>query len=79
MSIKEEYIVEKESYDRDAEIKLSSKEVGEDRGGKIVGENIELPVCSPDVLGLKVFKISRRKEGGVDKLLIEGMLEYLVS
>ena len=63
---KEDQMVEKESQCRDEEKKLFSKEIGEERGGKIVEGDIEPPVVSPDLLGLKALNISKSMEGGFD-------------
>lgn len=68
---KEEQMVEKQSQCRDAKKKLAINKIGEYRGGKIVVGDIERPVVSPNILGLKALKISRSMEGVVGNLLME--------
>ena len=69
---REEHMAVKESQCRDEENHLSSKEIGEERGWKIVEGDAEPPLVSSNLLGLKALKISTRMEGCVDLLLTEG-------
>ena len=68
---KEDQIVEKESQCRDEEKRGFSKEIGE-RGGKIVEVDIESPVVSSNLQGLKALNFLKSMEGGLDELLMEG-------
>ena len=68
---KENQIVEKESYCRDKEENYLSLEVGE-KGGRIVEADIESPVVSMNLRGLKALKIFNSMEGGANELLMEG-------
>ena len=68
---KEKHIAEKEIYCRYEEENYLSLEVG-GKGGKIVEADIESPVVSKNLQGLKASTVSNSMEGGADEVLMEG-------
>ena len=68
---KEKKTVERDIFCRDKEENSSSLEVGE-KGGRIVEADIESPVVSVNLQGLKALRIFDSVEGGANELMMEG-------